>query len=111
MVSGEHESVFSSLYNHSNNYKIDHRVLDSSATNQLANTKHIISRHFSVQLFKNQTMEKSYNIHESALCGVISLSEKYFVVATRTRLLKLSGEGTSSNINSAASKTSGVINS
>jgi hypothetical protein len=48
--------MFTSLYSHTNNYKLN-RVLDSS------NPYHIISRHFSVQLFKNQTMDKSFNIH------------------------------------------------
>lgn len=74
--------MFSSLYSHANNYKIK-RVLDSNAT------YHIISRHFSVQLFKSQSMEKSFNIHESAHVGKISLSQKYFFVGTKSRLIKL----------------------
>jgi hypothetical protein len=74
--------MFTSLYSHTNNYKLN-RALDSS------HPYHLISKHFSVQIFKDQTMEKSHNIHESALIGKISLSQKYFIVATRTRLIKL----------------------
>ena len=70
------------MYSHTNNYKLD-GILDSSAN------FHIISRHFQVQLFKNQTIEKTFNIHESALVGKISLSQKYYIVGTRTRLIKL----------------------
>ncbi len=78
--------MFTSLYSHTNNYKLN-RALDSSSP------YHIVSRHFSVQLFKNQTMEKSFNIHESAYLGKVSLSQKYFIVATKTRLIKLGASG------------------
>jgi hypothetical protein len=49
ILSSKTESIFTSLYSHTNNYKID-RVLDSSAN------FHIVSKHFQVQLFKNQTV-------------------------------------------------------
>ena len=78
--------MFTSLYSHTNNYKLN-RVLDSS------HSFHIISRHFSVQLFKNQTMEKAFNIHESAYIGKISMSQKYYIVATKSRLIKLGVTG------------------
>lgn len=78
--------MFTSLYSHTNNYKLN-RVLDSSSP------YHVVSRHFSVQLFKNQTMDKSFNIHESAYVGKISLSQKYYIVGTRTRLIKLGVTG------------------
>ena len=78
--------MFTSLYSHTNNYKLN-RALDSSSP------YHIISRHFAVQLFKNQTMEKSFNIHESAYFGKMSLSQKYYIVATKTRLIKLGASG------------------
>lgn len=38
-------------------------------------------------------MEKAFNIHESALFGKISLSQKYFIVATKTRIIKLGVTG------------------
>lgn len=78
--------MFTSLYSHTNNYKLS-RVLDSS------NPYHIVSKHFFVQLYKNQTIDKSFNIHESAYLGKISLSQKYFIVATKTRLIKLGVSG------------------
>jgi hypothetical protein len=38
-------------------------------------------------------MDKAFNIHESAYIGKISMSQKYYIVATKSRLIKLGVTG------------------
>jgi len=43
-------------------------------------------------------MDKSFNIHESAIVGKISLSQKYYIVGTKSRLIKLGVSGVETKI-------------
>ena len=76
--------MFVSFHSQCNNYLIP-RTLDSKLP------YHLIARHFNVDLYKGNSFEKSFPIHEYAVTAKISLSNKYYIVATKRRLIKLGG--------------------
>lgn len=82
MLSTKGSSMFMSFYSQCNNYILP-RVLDSHLP------YHIIARHFNVEFWKERTLEKTFKLHEHALIGKISLSHRYYVVATAKRVVKL----------------------
>ena len=77
---------FTSLYSHCNNYSlpITTAFLDSSLP------YHLLSAHFNVEIYKERTLVCKTNIHEVAEIGAISISQKYAVVVTKSRMIKIS---------------------
>lgn len=76
------ESMFVSFYSQCNNYVLP-RTLDSKLP------YHLLAKHFNVELYKERTLLKTFKLHEYALFGKISLSQKYYIVATKRRVVKL----------------------
>lgn len=77
---------FTSLYSHCNNYNlpITSFALDSSAP------FHLLSHHFNIEVYKERTLFCKMNIHEVAELGALSLSHKYAIVVTKSRIIKIS---------------------
>jgi hypothetical protein len=74
--------MFMSFHSQANNYLLP-RVLDSRLP------AHLLARNFDVELWRERTLQKSFHLHEHALLGRISLSCRYYVVATARRLVRL----------------------
>ena len=84
VVSTASNSMFMALYSQCNNYilpKVLHSLLPY----------HLVTRHFNVELWKERTLDKTFKLHEYAVLGKISLSRRYYVVATARRVVKLGG--------------------
>ena len=77
---------FTSLYSHCNNYALGvvSAVLDSSLP------YHLLANHFNIEIYKERTLICKVNLHEVAKLGAISLSHKYAIAVTKTRLVKVS---------------------
>lgn len=82
MLSTPHSSMFMSFYAQCNSYLLP-KVLDSRLP------MHLIVRHFNVELWKERSLDKTFKLHEHALLGRISLSCRYYVIATAKRLVRL----------------------
>ncbi len=50
---------------------------------------HLIAHHFNVELWKERTLDKTFKLHEHALIGKVSLSCRYYVIATAKRVVRL----------------------
>lgn len=74
--------MFVSFHSQCNSYLLP-RVLDSKLP------YHLVARNFNVELYKNNSLEKTFQLHEYATTARISLSNKYYIVATKRRLVKL----------------------
>lgn len=77
-------SMFMAFHSQCNNYLLP-KVLDSRLP------VHLIARHFNVELWKERTLDQTFKLHEHALIGKISLSCRYYVVATAKRVVRLGG--------------------
>ena len=76
--------MFVSFYSQCNSYLLP-RTLDSKLP------YHLVARNFNIDLYKGNSLEKSYPVHEYAVTARISLSNKYYLVATKRKLVKLGG--------------------
>jgi len=76
--------MFMAFHSQCNNYLIP-KVLDSRLP------FHIIAKNFNVELWKERTLQKTFKLHEYALVGKISLSNRYYIVATAKRVVKVGG--------------------
>jgi hypothetical protein len=74
--------MFVSFHSQCNSYLLP-RVLDSRLP------YHLVTRNFNVELYKGNSLEKTFQLHEYATTARISLSNKYYIVATKRRLVKL----------------------
>lgn len=84
MLSTATESMFMSFHAQCNNYLLP-RVLDSRLP------VHLLSKEFEVELWRERTLQTRFKLHEYARIGKISLSCRYFVVATARRVVRLGG--------------------
>jgi WD40 repeat protein len=82
VLSTASESMFMSFYAQCNNYLLP-RSLDSRLP------YHLIAKNFTVQLYKERSLFKTFKLTEFPVVGKISLSNKYYIVATQRRLVKL----------------------
>ena len=74
--------MFISFYSQCNNYILP-KTLDSKLP------FHLVAKHFNVEFYSQKTLVKTFKIHEYAMFGKISLSNKYYIIATKRRMVKL----------------------
>lgn len=84
ILSSSKNSMFMAFHSQCNNYLLP-KVLDSKLP------FHIIARNFNLELWKERTLSKTFKLHEYALVGKISLSNRYYIVATAKRVVKVGG--------------------
>ena len=85
--------VYSSLYTHTNNYKLPQTVHPSLGYYRVLNSSlpyHLVCHNYKVILFRERTAysEGVLPQKEHATCGVMSVSG-YILVATRSRVIKM----------------------
>lgn len=76
------ETVFSSLYSHTNMYSLK-KVLDSHLP------YHVLSVNFNLEVFRERTLLGKLNLHENVTLGAICTSNKFIIVGTKSRLVKV----------------------
>lgn len=54
---------------------------------------HLISKNFTLEVYRERSLIGKLNIHESAHIGKFSLSNKFVVVGTKSRILKIAIPG------------------
>jgi hypothetical protein len=84
VLSSKNSSMFMAFHSQCNSYLLP-RVLDSRLP------LHLVARHFNLELWKERTLDKTFKLHEHALIGKISLSCRYYVVATSRRIVRVGG--------------------
>jgi hypothetical protein len=50
---------------------------------------HLASRDFSIEVYRERTSIGKLNLHEKVDVGVFSMSKKYVIVGTKSRILKI----------------------